>query len=60
MSIQYATEGGGLIYSRSLLHSEEVYGDDVDEFKPERFMKPDVKYPDTAYGFGRRSVGLLY
>lgn len=41
---------------RSLLHSEEVYGDDVDKFKPERFMKPDAKYPDSAFGFGRRLV----
>ncbi|GJJ16120.1 hypothetical protein Clacol_010400 [Clathrus columnatus] len=38
----------------SLLHSKLVYGDDVAEFNPERFMKPNVRYPDNAFGFGRR------
>ncbi|GJJ15153.1 hypothetical protein Clacol_009428 [Clathrus columnatus] len=38
----------------SLLHSKSVYGDDVAEFNPERFMKPQTKYPDNAFGFGRR------
>lgn len=38
----------------SLLHSESVYGNDADIFNPERFLKPDAKYPDSAFGFGRR------
>lgn len=38
----------------SLLHSEPVYGKDVDKFNPDRFLKPSAKYPDSAFGFGRR------
>ncbi|GJJ06142.1 hypothetical protein Clacol_000331 [Clathrus columnatus] len=38
----------------SLLHSKSAYGDDADEFNPDRFMNPQTKYPDSAFGFGRR------
>ncbi|GJJ06097.1 hypothetical protein Clacol_000286 [Clathrus columnatus] len=38
----------------SLLHSEAVYGSDVNVFNPERFLKEGVKDPDFAFGYGRR------
>lgn len=44
-----------------MLHDLDVYGTDVDVFRPERFMNsagdglnPDVPPPDKVYGFGRR------
>jgi hypothetical protein len=42
-----------------MLNETSVYGDDVDEFRPERFMKgddldPSVPIPAEAFGFGRR------
>lgn len=46
--------------TRAMLHDDGVYGPDVEKFNPERFLKdgvlnPDVKFPDAAFGFGRRS-----
>lgn len=45
--------------NRAILNDKETYGPDVEHFNPERFLKDgelneDVRYPDTAYGFGRR------
>ena len=45
---------------RPILHDKTVYGDDVDEFRPERFLQgnslnPDIPHPDAAFGFGRRA-----
>ncbi|GJJ05860.1 hypothetical protein Clacol_000047 [Clathrus columnatus] len=31
-----------------------MYGEDVDDFNPARFLKDGVKDPDVAFGFGRR------
>ncbi|TFY81394.1 hypothetical protein EWM64_g2621 [Hericium alpestre] len=43
----------------AILHDPAVYGEDVDEFRPERFLTKDGKrndVPDSeiAFGFGRR------
>ncbi len=45
---------------RAILHDKTVYGDDVDKFRPERFLQgnnlnPDIPHPDAAFGFGRRA-----
>ena len=44
-----------------MLHDPAIYGQDADQFRPERFLNPDgrtlnpaVPYPDAAFGFGRR------
>ncbi|KAF8513291.1 cytochrome P450 [Gautieria morchelliformis] len=37
-----------------ILHDEAMYGPDTRDFKPERFLKPCVKYPDAAFGYGWR------
>ncbi|KAJ8080303.1 hypothetical protein AAF712_003741 [Marasmius tenuissimus] len=45
----------------AMLYDESVYGPDVDKFRPERFLTkdgqldPNVRHPDVAFGFGRRS-----
>lgn len=44
---------------RAILHDPATYGEDVDQFRPERFLNPDgtlnnMPYPDSAFGFGRR------
>jgi cytochrome P450 len=44
---------------RAILHDKSVYGEDADEFRPERFLKgekinPEIPPPDAAFGFGRR------
>ncbi|KAL0578166.1 hypothetical protein V5O48_003832 [Marasmius crinis-equi] len=45
----------------AMLYDEEVYGPDVDKFRPERFLTkdgqldPNVRHPHVAFGFGRRS-----
>jgi cytochrome P450 len=41
------------------LHDKEVYGEDVEDFNPDRFMYGErlnlrVPQPSTAFGFGRR------
>jgi cytochrome P450 len=44
----------------AILNNRTTYGEDVDEFRPERFLNadgtldPKVPYPDAAFGFGRR------
>ncbi|GJJ15726.1 hypothetical protein Clacol_010004 [Clathrus columnatus] len=43
--------------SPSLLRSKSVYGNEADEFKPERFLDPNMPFPEPAFGFGRRHLG---
>ncbi|KAF8592280.1 cytochrome P450 [Ramaria rubella] len=38
----------------AMLHNEEIYGPNTDRFEPERFLRPGVKDPNAAFGFGRR------
>ena len=45
---------------RSILHDRKAFND-PQEFQPERYLKdgklnPDVRDPDCAFGFGRRSI----
>ncbi|KAF9038255.1 cytochrome P450 [Rhodocollybia butyracea] len=46
--------------SWAILHDPAVYGDDVEEFRPERFLNPDgsinssIPFPEAAFGYGRR------
>ncbi|KAE9400841.1 cytochrome P450 [Gymnopus androsaceus JB14] len=46
--------------SWAILHDPTTYGEDVDQFRPERFLNSDgtlnnmIPYPDVAFGFGRR------
>jgi cytochrome P450 len=48
------------IISRAILMDPSLYGADVDEFRPERFLDSSgnldrsVPHPDAAFGFGRR------
>ena len=47
---------------RSILHDRKAFND-PQEFQPERYLKdgklnPDVRDPDCAFGFGRRSVNI--
>jgi hypothetical protein len=39
---------------RHMFRDEATYGPDTDKFIPERFLKPGVKDPNAAFGFGRR------
>jgi cytochrome P450 len=44
---------------RAILHDRSIYGEDTDDFRPERFMIEDkldplIPRPDAAFGFGRR------
>jgi hypothetical protein len=44
---------------RAILHDKSVYGEDTEEFRPERFMtgnelNPDIPPTDAAFGYGRR------
>ncbi|KIK58072.1 hypothetical protein GYMLUDRAFT_75124 [Collybiopsis luxurians FD-317 M1] len=47
--------------SWALLHNPALYGEDVDQFRPERFLNADgtlndkVPYPSAAFGYGRRT-----
>ena len=43
-----------MVYPRAMLHNEQLYGPEPEEFRPERFLKPGVKFPIAAFGFGRR------
>ncbi|KAF9016001.1 cytochrome P450, partial [Hymenopellis radicata] len=44
----------------AILHDKAVYGDDVENFNPDRFLNPDgslnpsIPHPSAAFGFGRR------
>ena len=48
------------MHYRAILHDPATYGEDVDQFHPERFLNPDgtlnstIPYPDAAFGYGRR------
>ncbi|KAF8512772.1 cytochrome P450 [Gautieria morchelliformis] len=37
-----------------ILQDETKYGVDTDKFQPERFLDPDLKDPNIAFGYGRR------
>lgn len=43
-----------------MLHNPITYGEDVAQFRPERFLTSDgalnrtIPFPDEAFGFGRR------
>ncbi|KAJ7243050.1 cytochrome P450 [Mycena rebaudengoi] len=57
----YHIPAGSVVVANSwaVLHDEETYGPNTDQFIPERWLKdgeldPDVKDPDAAFGFGRR------
>ncbi|KAG7094933.1 hypothetical protein E1B28_005736 [Marasmius oreades] len=58
----YFLPGGSVIVPNSwaILHDPAVYGSDVDEFNPERFLtqdgklNPQVPDPQVAFGYGRR------
>ncbi|KIK58635.1 hypothetical protein GYMLUDRAFT_1005937 [Collybiopsis luxurians FD-317 M1] len=45
----------------AILHDPATYGEDVDQFRPGRFLNPDgtlnnaVPYPSAAFGYGRRT-----
>ncbi|GJJ06879.1 hypothetical protein Clacol_001075 [Clathrus columnatus] len=53
---RYFVPAGTIVFGNSwaILHSEELYGDNVNDFVPERFLKEGVRDPDPAFGFGRR------
>lgn len=44
---------------RYMLRNEAVYGHDVDDFRPERFLTEGRKPPDATFGFGRRLATCL-
>ncbi|KAF9261712.1 cytochrome P450 [Marasmius fiardii PR-910] len=58
----YYLPGGSVIVPNSwaILHDPAVYGSDVDEFNPGRFLtrdgkvNPEVPDPQVAFGYGRR------
>ncbi|KAF8465421.1 cytochrome P450 [Gautieria morchelliformis] len=52
----YFIPKGAMILGNSwlILHDEAVYGPNTDDFIPERFLDPNVKYPNAAFGYGRR------
>ncbi|KIK58638.1 hypothetical protein GYMLUDRAFT_693946 [Collybiopsis luxurians FD-317 M1] len=45
---------------RAILNGPATYGEDVDQFRPERFLNSDgttnsaIPYPTAAFGYGRR------
>jgi len=39
---------------RAILYDTNVYGPNVDDFDPERFLQPEVPDPTAAFGYGRR------
>jgi len=38
----------------AMLHDDSVFPE-PDKFKPERFLDPAMRFPDAAFGFGRRT-----
>ncbi|KAF9482335.1 cytochrome P450 [Pholiota conissans] len=57
----YFLPSGSVVVGNSwaILHDKSTYGEDVDTFRPERFLRddqpdPEIPYPDAAFGFGRR------
>ncbi|KAF8507777.1 cytochrome P450 [Gautieria morchelliformis] len=52
----YFIPKGTIILGNSweILHDEAIYGPNPDDFNPERFLDPNVKYPKAAFGYGRR------
>lgn len=40
-------------HKRAILHDESVFPD-AKNFKPEHFLDPNIKFPEQAFGFGRR------
>jgi cytochrome P450 len=42
------------ILERAILHDENMYGANTEHFEPERFLRPGVRDPSAAFGFGRR------
>lgn len=38
---------------RAVLHDDSVF-QEPSQFRPERFLDPNVKLPEAVYGFGRR------
>ncbi|KAI9443617.1 cytochrome P450 [Lactarius indigo] len=51
----YFLPAGSIVIGNTwaLLHDESVFPD-PNQFRPERFLDPDVKLPDAVFGFGRR------
>ncbi|KAA1466861.1 CyP450 monooxygenase [Dentipellis sp. KUC8613] len=51
----YWIPAGSIVIGNSwaILHDESVFPE-PDKFKPEHFLDPSVKYPEAAFGFGRR------
>ncbi|KAF8513276.1 cytochrome P450, partial [Gautieria morchelliformis] len=37
-----------------MLHDGAIYGPNTDDFNPDRFLDPNMKYPNAAFGYGRR------
>ncbi|KAF8966582.1 cytochrome P450, partial [Flammula alnicola] len=58
----YLLPAGSVVVGNTwaMLHDKATYGEDVDAFRPERFLRgdeldPNIPHPDPAFGFGRRS-----
>jgi cytochrome P450 len=40
---------------RAMVRDKDTYGPDADEFRPERFLNPNMRDPKSiVFGFGRR------
>lgn len=53
----YFIPKGTLVFGNSwtILRDKSVYGDDANDFKPERFLEGQAPPPDFAFGYGRRA-----
>ncbi|THH17674.1 hypothetical protein EW146_g3176 [Bondarzewia mesenterica] len=51
----YFIPGGSIVIGNgwAMLHDESIFPD-AGSFKPEHFLDPSVKFPEIAFGFGRR------
>lgn len=51
----YFIPGGSIVIGNgwAILHDESVFPD-AKNFKPEHFLDPNIKFPEQAFGFGRR------